>query len=347
MIESSLTPGEPVALPDRSFGRQLRSVIGYSLMTALMIMASLPVFVPAALLTCAIRNGRRVAWAVLVLTVTIVTLYALGAPPEKSPDLQKLFWSTMAGMVLMIALPSMAAMPMVERGEKFGRVLMFLMAGALVGMALTEVGSQTFLAYSPYAAQVAQAKEVAAQAVQVYRDNKMPADMIRFAERVFQFLVTVVPAQILIFVSFVFTISLLLLGRLKAWRDWVARRGDGETLRVYLFRGFQLPDWVLFAFIFGGLTPLTTGLLQKITANTLVVVVFLYMLQGLAVFRSLLVSLKAGPGGTFIAWSLLFVLTFMGGTSLLLLGLTGLFDPFFDFRHFKKRKDDSHESHSD
>ena len=35
------------------------------------------------------------------------------------------------------------------------------------------------------------------------------------------------------------------------------------------------------------------------------------------------------------------------GVGPLLLGLAGLFDPFFDFRHFKKRKDDSHESHSD
>jgi len=55
----------------------------------------------------------------------------------------------------------------------------------------------------------------------------------------------------------------------------------------------------------------------------------------------------AGPGATLIAWGLLFLFTFIGGMSLLLLGLTGLFDPFFDFRHFKKRKDDSHESHSD
>lgn len=333
-------------LPGRSFGRQLRSVAGYALLTVLMIESSLLVFVPAVLLHCALRNGRRIAWAVLVLTATIVTLVTL-AVPASTPDAHKIVWSSLAGVLLTVALPTLAAVPMVERGESFGRVLMFLLAGSLVGMALTELGSQTFLAYSPYAEQVALAKQMAAKGVQVYRENKMPADVVQLAQRVFTFGTTVVPAQLLIGVTFAFTLSLLMLGRLKAWRDWAARRSGTDTARVYLFRSFQLPEWVLFAFVFGGIAPLATGLLQRVSANTLVVVVFLYMLQGLAVFRSVLLSVSAGPAGTLIAWSLLLVLTFMGGISLLLLGLTGLFDPFFDFRHFKKRKDDSHESHSD
>ena len=35
------------------------------------------------------------------------------------------------------------------------------------------------------------------------------------------------------------------------------------------------------------------------------------------------------------------------GVGPFLLTVAGLFDQFFDFRHFKKRKDDSHEGHSD
>ena len=121
---------------------------------------------------------------------------------------------------------------------------------------------------------------------------------------------------------------------------------DTESLGAYLFRNFSLPDWLLFAFVLGGLTPLASGMLQKIAANTLAVVAFLYILQGLAIFRFLLVAMGAGFAGTMLGWLLLAFLT-ITGVGPLLLGVAGLFDPFFDFRHFKKRKDDSHESHSD
>jgi hypothetical protein len=87
-------------------------------------------------------------------------------------------------------------------------------------------------------------------------------------------------------------------------------------------------------------------MLQKVAANTLTVAVFLYVLQGLAIFRYLLIAMGAGMAGKMLGWLLLVFLT-LTGVGPLLLGLAGLFDPFFDFRHFKKRKDDSHESHSD
>ena len=77
MIESSLSQSEPMALSSRPFGRVVRSVIGYSLLTALMFITPMLVFVPAALLHCAIRNGRRAAWTALALAVALDTLYVL------------------------------------------------------------------------------------------------------------------------------------------------------------------------------------------------------------------------------------------------------------------------------
>jgi hypothetical protein len=345
MIETSLPQSEPVLLPGRSFGRQMRSVIGYSLLTALMVVTPMLVFVPAALLHCAIRNGRRAAWAVLVLSTGLSALYAANVPANPA-DAQNMVWSYLTAVALAIALPTMAAVPMVERGEKFGRVLLFLLAGALIGLAVTESASQLLLSFSPYDAQVAQAKATSAELVQLYRSKGMPADMIRLAERWIGYSTYVLPAVILINMSLVFILSLLMLGRLKAWRELAARRGDTDALGAYLFRNFSLPDWLLFAFIIGGLTPLTTGVVQTIAANTLAVVAFLYILQGLAIFRFMLVSMGAGVVGTMLGWLLLLFLT-ITGVGPLLLGVAGLFDPFFDFRHFKKRKDDSHESHSD
>lgn len=345
MIESSLSQSEPASLPDRPSGKVARSVVLHSLLTALMIVTPMLVFVPAALLHCAIRNGRRAAWATLVLASAMAALYG-AAIPAASPDAAKMAWSYLAAVILAVGLPAMAAVPLVERSEKFGRVLVFLLIASSLGLALTETASRRFLSYSPYAAQVAEAGKTSAEFVQMYRSKGMPADMVRLAERWIGYSSFVLPAVLLINLTFVFILSLLMLGRLKAWRERAAARGDAEAMSVYLFRNFALPDWLLFAFVLGGLTPLVGGMLQKVAANTLALVVFLYILQGLAIFRFLLVAMGAGFVGTMLGWMLLGFLT-ITGVGPLLLGLAGLFDPFFDFRHFKKRKDDSHESHSD
>jgi hypothetical protein len=345
MIETSLQQSEPVALPGRPFGRQARSVAGYSLLTALMIVSSMVVFVPAALFHCAIRNGRRAAYATALIAVTVALLYVAAAPAASGPA-ANMAWAYVTGVALAIAAPSLAALQLVARAERFGRVLAFLLLGALLGLAATELGTRAALGFSPYDTYVAQAEVSNASVVRFYRENGMSDEMSRFAEKWAGYSVFVLPATMLVMISLVFILSLLMLGRLKAWRELAMSRGQNEALGAYLFRNFSLPDWVLFAFILGGLTPVATGLLQKVAANTLVVVVFLYILQGLAIFRFLLAAMGAGFAGTMLGWLLLAFLT-ITGVGPLLLGIAGLFDPFFDFRHFKKRKDDSHESHSD
>ncbi len=345
MIETSLHQSEPVMLPGRSFGRLLRSILGYSLLTALMIVTPLLVFVPAALFHCAIRNGRRAAWATLLVAVGLACLYVASMPPSQAAAL-KMAWTYVAGVALGVALPSMAALPFVERGEKFGRVLVFLLIGSAIGLMLPELGSRALLQFSPFDAQVAQWKQASAEVLQVYRTKGVADEVVRFGERWMDYTTFVLPALMLVNITLVFILSLLMFGRLKAWRELTAKRGDGEALGVYLFRNFSLPEWLLFAFVIGGLTPLASGMLQKVAANVLTLVAFLYILQGLAIFRFLLVAMGAGFAGTMLGWLLLAFLT-ITGVGPLLLGVAGLFDPFFDFRKFKKRKDDSHESHSD
>jgi hypothetical protein len=344
MIESSLHQSEPVPLPGPSFGRAARGVIGYGLLTALMMVTLMVVFVPAALLHCALRNGRRIAWAALAVAAVMASLYFAGVPGS-SPDTAKMAWGYLAGVILAVALPAMASLPLVERGESFGRVLVFLLAGSALGLAVTEAGARALTAYSPYATQVAQAQQSNTHLIDFYRKNGIPAEGVHFTEKWAEYSMFVLPAVILVSLAVAFVLSLLMLGRLNAWRAHVARLEPGTT-GLYLFRNLAFPDWLLFAFVLGGLTPLATGMLQKVAANTLTVVVVLYILQGLAIFRFLLVSMGAGFLGTSLALLMLVMLMFTG-VGPLLLGLAGLFDPFFDFRHFKKRKDDSHEGHTD
>ena len=345
MIEMSLQQSESVALPHRSPGRQLRSVAVYSLLAAAMILTpAMLVFVPAVLFHCAIRNGKVGAWTAASIAIAIGAAYVIAVPGPA--NLRNMAWSSLAGVSLSVVLPSLLVLPLVERAEKFGRVLVALLMSSAVGLALTELGSRAILAFSPFVAQVAEVQRSNAQFVQFYRTNGVTPENLRMIERWASYNTVVLPAFLLIMLTFVFILSLLMLGRLKAWRELAAARGDNEAFGAYLFRNLSLPDWVLFAFIIGGLTPLASGMLQTITVNTLAVVAFLYMLQGLAIFRFLLVAMGASLSGMVLGWLLLVFLT-LTGVGPFLLALAGLFDPFFDFRHFKKRKDDSHESHSD
>jgi hypothetical protein len=345
MIETSLQQSEPVALPGRPSGRVARSIAAHALLTVLMVITSMLVFVPAALLHCGIRNGRRAAWITAAIVLAVTALY-VAVLPVATVDDGGHAWSNVAALAFVLLLPSLAALPLVQRAEKFGRVLLFLLTGSALGMAVTEIGSRLLVNYSPFATQVAMAKASNTKIVEFYRSNGAPADALQTMSRWLDYSMIVLPGVMLIALSVMFILSLLMLGRLQAWREVAATRGGGEAGGVYLFRNLSLPDWVLFAFIIGGLTPIATGLLQKVAANTLAVVAFLYLLQGLAIFRSLLLAMGGGFAGKTLGW-LLLVFLMLTGVAPLLLGVAGLFDTFFDFRHFKKRKDDSHESHSD
>jgi hypothetical protein len=116
----------------------VRSVIGYSLLTALMIVT--PMLCSCRPRCCIARSGTDAARRGDAGAVAGDRLLAYAAPAA-SPDLQKMAWSYLAGIALAIALPTMAAIPMVERGEPVGRVLLFLLTGAIIGLAVTETAS--------------------------------------------------------------------------------------------------------------------------------------------------------------------------------------------------------------
>jgi hypothetical protein len=339
MIESSLQQSETISLPPlRPLGRVVRSVAGYGFATALMMVSPLLVFVPAAFFHCALRNGRRAVYAAAAISVALVGLYFAQAANVSTGPARNMAYASFAFLVLSVVVPSLAAIPLVERAEKFGTVIAFTVAGSAVGLGVTEVLMRTTAAFSPYALQLAKMQQNAASIVEMYRAANAGAEFIRTAQTVLKYGLTVLPAGILMDVCLMFVLSLMMFGRLRAWRTT-------EPARAYLFRTLALPDVLLFAFIFGGLTPLTSGTLQKVAANVLAVVVFLYMLQGLAIIRFMLVRAGAGLFGNILAFSLLAMLA-IAGIGLLAVAMAGLFDPFFDFRHLK-RKDDFHEGHTD
>src|SRR5258706_862933 len=80
MTETSLQHDQPATIPVRSFGKRVRSMAGYTIVTALMFVPPLVVFLPASLLHCGLRNGRRAAWLLLVLSADCVGLLLFSSP---------------------------------------------------------------------------------------------------------------------------------------------------------------------------------------------------------------------------------------------------------------------------
>lgn len=348
MIESSLQ-SEPVMLPagspaGRTAGRTIRSVAGYSALTALLFLPPMFVFVPAALLHCGLRNGRRAAWIALAPAVALAGMLMLQTPQGASAADVKMAYAYFMALVVAVAIPALLVLPMVERRETFGRVLVAALIASVGGLALTEIVMQLFAHFSPYTLHAVQAGEMAK--AMLTNNPKMPTSgsAATFAKTLASVALFCLPGFLLMDIVIVFVLSLVMVGRVVAWRQFVETRTLPDSA-PYLFRNFSLPEWLAIAFIASGLSPLAHGMVQKVGANVLAVVVFLYFVQGLAIFRALLAAIGASFIGVLFAYGTLALLAFTG-LSPLLLTVAGLFDSFFDFRHFN-RKDHSDESHSD
>jgi hypothetical protein len=344
MIETSLE-SEPVLLPARRpAGRTIGSVAAYAALTALLFLPPLFVFLPAALFHCAIRNGRRAAWFALVVAVPIAAVLMLQSPAGMSAADVNMDRAYFLALVLSIAMPALLVLPMVERRDSFGRILVAAIIASAGGLALTEIAMQLFAGFSPYALHVVHAQEMAKTMLTANPQIGTTGAAAALASRLATIAILCLPGFLLMDVVVVFVLSLVMLGRLIAWRQFVETRTRPES-SPYLFRNLVLPEWLLFAFVVAGLSPFAHGMLQKVGASVLAVVVFLYMVQGLAIFRALLAAIGAGFFGVLFGYGTLLLLAFTG-LSPLLLTMAGLFDSFFDFRHFN-RKDHSDESHTD
>jgi len=196
---------------------------------------------------------------------------------------------------------------MVERGEKFGRVLLSALIPAIAGLGVTEFTIRTISGISLYAVRLADTHVQMTALIAMFVKAGFPASSFAPVQRWTELCVT---ASVVTNVTLAFVFSLVMLGRLLAWRDVALRRPAAPS--PYRFRFLSLPEWLLFAFVIGGLSPLASGMAQQIGANVLVVVSFLYFLQGMAIFRSFVAATGAGVIGSMFAWTVLGLLTVTG-----------------------------------
>jgi hypothetical protein len=347
MTEAIHDHSAAVPPPARSSGRTALSVAAYALSTAFMFISPLVPFVPAALLNCAFRNGGRAAWIALLGAASILLV---ASRISQNPQAAAGETANVLAFFFAVGTPTLLLFPMVREGRAFGKVLLTGIAASGIGLMATEAIMRLTVSYSPYEALIVNFRENSNVWLNAYRSAHVPEDALQMMKRWSEVMAArFIPSLLLAPAALMFVLSLVMLSRLPAWRDFVASRDPLDFTKLasgpYLFRNLALPEWLLFAFVIGGVSPLFSGAMQTIGGNVLAVVGFLYLLQGLAVFRSVLFTIGAGFGGVMIAYFTLAMLT-LSGIGPVILGIAGLFDSFFDFRHFN-RKDDSHESHID
>ena len=350
MTETTGLPEEPTPRP---MWRTVRSVAGYALAITFLLFIFPPgfVFVPTLIFVCTLRNGQAGAWSSFALSLLLVSpyLYLLLTNPAglqiQNPADARLEAALATALLLAICVPALLIVPFMRRGDSFGSLLVLALGFAAAGLGLSEAGFRLLNGFSPYSDQLSRANGTAAQLGQVYQKLGVPIDVAAI-QHAMSFATLVLPASFLIEISVVFIISILLFARLKSWREYATRQtAGGPPVSLYRFRNFSLPDWVLFLFIAGAAAPFVSGDLQVVCANLLALVIFLYLMQGLAVLRSLSLRVARTAPAILLGWAGLLMLT-VAGIAPFALGIAGLFDPFFDFRNYK-RKDDSHESHTD
>jgi len=329
---------EPVAVPRGPSGKAARSFAIHAALAAIMMATQFAVLLPAVLLHCGIRLGRRAAWLVLALSIAFAAIFTAFEVATTSA-LPRTEYTQLLMVILGLALPTMAVLPMVERGESFGRVALTTVLFAAGGLLLLELGTRALLSFSPYAEQADLFRKTGAVVADAYAKMGAPSWIVTMWTDV----AFCTAGLVIINMAFNIILSVVMFGRVRGWRAAIDG-GDVSAATPYLFRNLAFPDWLLFGFIAGGVVPLVKGVMQQVGANVLTVVIYLYFVQGLAILRSLLVTFGAGFGMSLLAYATVVLLTPVSFPMLL---IAGLFDPFFDFRHFMKRKDDSDESHSD
>src|SRR5258708_4414772 len=176
---------EPMAtMPGRPIGQMARSVAGYSVLLSVMMVVPLTVFAPAALFDCAWRNGRRAAVMALALASAFVVLVSVRVAqvPPVIPHYLALNLGMLVTLLFSLGLPALVVLPMVQRGEAFGRVLMTATVGGIMGLGASELVMRTTTGTSPFETEYNGSRDNFAP---VMKDNPtLPSDAQRLFGRV-------------------------------------------------------------------------------------------------------------------------------------------------------------------
>lgn len=328
MTDATSTGSEATSWPG---SRWTRSLVLHTI-AAIFSFVFIEVFTAVVLFSTGLKLGKRGLG--LVIGISAILLMGVGtivAAGEESIVAIAIGYG--ARMVLTIAVPVLVGFALIGRGREIGTVLLAMLLAGGAGHGLIEAGSRLLADHSPYVWTLQQTLPGVESSIELQRSLGAPADRI---EEVRAFMETFLTSYYA--VIYAFTILLTSLVGLVA----LPRMGlTGQIGAGLLFRTLRLPDALLFGVVLGCLAPVYPEPFRTIGLNLLAIIALLYLVQGLAVMRSLVLRMQLSRSGIVLVWVAFGLMIVLSGAFLLTaLAGVGLFDSFFDFRTPKNREND-------
>ena len=280
--------------------------------------------VPSVYLGIVTRHRWLPLFIVLASAALLYLFFRLGGP--------------VLGFLLEYGLPAVVLCEIIRRGYSRLRT-MTSAAGSSTVIVLLSVCFFAFQSSMTPMAVVQEAFRANLEMVQqVYRDMGMAREQLAFLRDSAPVLAYWVG---MLFPSLLFAAYFFLNGLTMVMVDLLGRRFRvpvrwGEGLPFESFAVYQQAVWVLIAFWVAVLIPGLPQLVCFLLYNGIAVLVFFYLLQGMAIIHCYLKKFQVGTGGRVFIYFLLFAFHFL----LVAVAVVGLFDLWADFRKFARQVKD-------
>jgi uncharacterized protein YybS (DUF2232 family) len=303
----------------------LRAVIAGSSLTFILFLLQRTLSVIGPLAGCivpfpcvyfSIRSGRKVGYAIVALQ--LMGLLFL--------DRQESFFYLLQSVAISLAIPQF-----LPRGYGLSRTLLYTVGANSLLLIVFVI---TYGLFSPVDIDGQMQKAIGvtvAEIERVYRGTGLTGtylqDVLSALRETEKIAYTIYPSLILIFCWLSAASTILLLRK--------ALRGKGIDIFIESFSSFKNPDYLVWPLIAAGFTLVVSeGYLNRITLNILIVILFFYFIQGIAIVtyfhRKFLMSRFLLP--------IFYVLMVIQPMVMIPVTAIGLFDLWTDFRAPKQQE---------
>jgi len=224
----------------------------------------------------------------------------------------------------------------VRKGYNSRLLIMVLAAGVCAGIVLLAVLFYAFQSSMTPMTVVQRAFQANLEMVQqVYRDMGMAKeqlDFLRDSSPVLGYWVGMLFPSLLFGAYFSLNgLTMVMVSMLSRWRHTPITWGAGSLFED--FAVYQQTVWVLIGLWVAVLLPGLPEMVRFFPINGIVVLMFFYLLQGMAIIHCYLKRFQVGVGGRVFIYFLLFAFHFL----LVAVAMIGLFDMWGDFRKFARQ----------
>ncbi|HDJ28989.1 MAG TPA: DUF2232 domain-containing protein [Proteobacteria bacterium] len=270
-----------------------------------------------------LTRHRWLPLSIVVLTTVLLYLFFRQGGP-------------VLGFLFEYGLPAVMLNEVVRKHYNNRLRIMAVAAGACAGIVLLAVFFYSFQSSMTPMTMVQRAFQANLEMVQqVYRDMGMAKEQLAFlrdSSPVLGYWVGMLFPSLLFGAYFLLNgLTMVMVGLLGRWRHTPISWGEGSLFEN--FAVYQQTIWVLIGLWVAVLLPGLPELIRFFLFNGIFVLVFFYLLQGMAIIYCYLNRFKVGAGGRVFIYFLLFAFHFL----LVAVAMIGLFDMWVDFRKFARQ----------